>query len=134
MAASKYDFPIEQGSSFRLAIVYKDKDNVIVDITNWCARLIWKTNNNTTQIFTTENNDPTLYDFSIDGPNGKITLLLPASITNNFNFNIAKYDLELLSDDELYSGGGKQTSRILYGTVTITKRYSQSSILLECSE
>jgi hypothetical protein len=134
MAASKYDFPIEQGSSFRLAIVYKDKDNIIVDITNWCARLIWKTNNNTTQIFTTENNDPTLYDFSIDGPNGKITLLLPASTTNNFNFNIAKYDLELLSDDELYSGGGKQTSRILYGTVTITKRYSQSSILLECSE
>lgn len=133
MAASKYDFSIEQGSSFRLSLIYKDKNSEIVDITNWCARLIWTTNNNVTQIFTTENNDPSLYSFDIDGPNGKITLLLPASITNGFNFSTAKYDLELRSDDDLYAGGGKQTTRILYGMVSILPRFSRASGLLECN-
>lgn len=133
MAASKYDFSIEQGSSFKLSLTYKDKNNTIIDISNWCARLLCVTNNNTTQIFTTENNDPSLYSFTIDGSNGNITLLIPANVTNNFNFNTAKYDLELQSDDDLYSGGGKQITRILYGIITITKRFSQSNTLLSCN-
>jgi hypothetical protein len=132
MAANLYNFNIEQGSSFRLAIVYKDKDSNIVDISNWCARLIWKTDAGSTQVFTTENQDTSLYSFSIDGPNGKITLLLPATTTNNFNFVSAKYDLELSSDDDLYVGGGKNTTRILYGTVTMVKRFSQHGTTLEC--
>lgn len=133
MAASKYDFQIEQGSSFRLAIVYKDKNNEIVDITGWCGRLVWTTNAGITQIFTTENNDPSLYDFSIDGPEGKLTLLLPANVTNGFNFSTAKYDLELMSSDDLYTGGGKQTTRLMYGTVLIVKRYSAVSTMPECT-
>jgi hypothetical protein len=132
MAASKYDFNIEQGTSVRLAIVYKDKDNNVVDLTNWCARLIWTTNSGTTQIFTTKNTDPSLYSFTINGPSGKIELLLPASITNNFNFLTANYDLELQSDDDLYAGGGKQITRILYGTVTLVKRNSKYNVGLQC--
>lgn len=130
MAASKYDFSVEQGSSFRLAIVYKDKNGDIVDLTDWCARLTWTTNTGITQIFTTENNDPSLYSFDIDGPNGKISLLLPASITNAFTFRTARYDLELQSDDDLYAGGGKQITRILYGTVSVVNRFSGSDDLL----
>jgi hypothetical protein len=132
MAASLYNFAIEQGTSFRLAIVYKDKDQNIVNITDWCARLVWTTNNGTTQIFTTENADPNLYDFSIVGAEGKITLLLPASVTNTFNFLNAKYDLELQSDDDLYVGGGKQITRILYGTVTIIPRNSKYTTQINC--
>lgn len=132
MSASKYDFSIEQGSSFRLAIVYKDKDNNIVDITDWCARLTWKTNTGLTQVFNSDNIDTSSYSFSIDGPEGKITLLLPSSTTNNFNFGTARYDLELGSDEDLYAGGGKYTTRILYGTVNIVKRFSQYSDQLEC--
>jgi len=132
MSASKYDFNIEQGSSFRLAIVYKDKDNNIVDITDWCARLTWKTNTGLTQIFNSDNLDTSSYSFVIDGPEGKLTLLLPSSTTNNFNFSMAKYDLELSSDEDLYAGGGKYTTRILYGTVSIVKRFSQYSDKLEC--
>lgn len=127
MAASRYDFPIEQGSSFRLAIVYKDKSGNIVDISNWCARLTWTTDSGATQVFTTENTDPQLYDFKIDGPTGKITLLLPANTTNAFSFNMAKYDLELRSDDDLYAGGGKQVTRILYGVVSIQDRFSKTT-------
>lgn len=133
MAASKYDFKIEQGSSFKFSLIYKDADGNPVDLTDWCARLIWKTNTGSTQIFTTENMDYSIYKFTIDAPNGKLTFLLPASTTNNFNFSTAKYDLELSSPDDLYAGGGKYTIRILYGTILIVKRFSQSNNTLECA-
>jgi hypothetical protein len=133
MSASKYDFKIEQGSSFKFSLIYKDADGNVVDLTDWCARLTWKTNNGANQAFTTENLDYTLYKFTIDGPNGKITLLLPSETTNEFNFSTAKYDLELSSPDEIYVGGGKYTIRILYGTILLIKRFSQSNSQLECS-
>lgn len=132
MAASKYDFSIEQGSSFKLSLVYKDDNNNPIDLTNWCARLTWKTNTNTTQTFSTENIDYSVYKFIIEANIGKITLLIPATTTNSFLFNTAKYDLELQSDDDLYTGGGKSIIRLLYGTVTIVKRFSQSTTLLDC--
>jgi len=132
MAASKYDFSIEQGSSFKLSLVYKDDNGNPIDLTNWCARLIWKTNTNITQTFSTENIDYSVYKFSIEPLIGKITLMIPASTTNSFLFNAAKYDLELQSDDDLYVGGGKYIIRLIYGTINIVKRFSQSSSLLEC--
>ena len=132
MAASKYDFSIEQGSSFKLSLVYKDDNNNPIDLTNWCSRLTWKTNTNTTQTFSTENIDYSVYKFIIEANIGKITLLIPATTTNSFLFNTAKYDLELQSDDDLYTGGGKNIIRLLYGTVTVVKRFSQSTTLLDC--
>lgn len=133
MAAKKYDFSIEQGTSFRLALIYKDKNKNIIDISNYCARLIWTTDTGITQVFTTDNTDPSLYNFSIDGTEGKIILMLPASITNSFNFAIAKYDLELRSDSDLYTGGGKEVSRLLYGTVTLIRRHSRDTSVVSCN-
>lgn len=133
MPAAEYNFNIEQGTSFKLALVYKDDNGNPIDISNWCARLIWRTNTNATQVFTTENIDYSVYKFTLDGANGKLTLLLPASTTNDFSFTTAKYDLELQSDADLYVGGGKYTIRILYGTVTILKRKSKSDALLDCT-
>jgi len=133
MSASKYDFKIEQGTSFKLSLIYKDANKNVVDLTNWCARLIWKSNNGITSVFSTENTDYSIYKFELDGPNGKLTLLLPASTTNNFNFTTAKYDLELSSPDEIYAGGGKYTIRILYGVISIVKRNSQDGTNLDCS-
>lgn len=132
MSASQYDFSIEQGSSFKLSIVYKDKNKQIIDITGWCGRLQWTTNSGQIQIFTTENLDLSSYQFTIDGPNGKITLAIPASTTNSFNFSTAKYDLELQSNDDLYNGGGKNIIRVLYGTIGFIKRYSHSNNILQC--
>jgi len=133
MAASKYDFSIEQGTSFKLSLIYKDADGVPINLTGWCARLIWQTATNTTQTFSSNNVDYGVYKFIIDYPNGKITLMLPSSTTNSFNFNTAKYDLEVSSPDDLYSGGGKYVTRLLFGTINIVKRFSQASSSLECS-
>ena len=131
-AASKYDFAIEQGSSFRLSIVYKDSNANPIDLTNWCARLSWRTDNNSLQTFSTDNMDYSVYKFIIEPVIGKLTLLIPAATTNGLSFGTAKYDLELQSDDDLYNGGGKSIIRILYGTITLTKRFSKSTELLEC--
>jgi hypothetical protein len=134
MPASKYDFPIEQGTSFKLSLIYKDSNQVPIDITDWCARLTWKSSgNNSTQVFISDNTDSS-YSFYIDGPAGKGTLLVPDSTTNDFSFSHAKYDLELQSPDDLYTGGGKYTVRILMGSVTISKRNSGSNDKLECNE
>lgn len=132
MSATKHDFPIEQGSSFRLQLIYKDQDNNPIDLTNYCARLTWTTNIGEMAIFSTENTDLSLYSFSIDGPNGTLVLMLPASKTNMLNFEIAQYDLEIQSDTDLYVGGGKEVIRLLYGTITLIKRYSQTNTLLQC--
>ena len=132
MAATQYDFNIEQGTSFRLSLVYKDSAGAPIDLTNWCARLTWTTDKNVTQTFITTNTDLSLYKFSIEPTLGKLTLLIPPETTNIFNFNRAKYDLELQSDDDLYSGGGKSILRLLYGNIVLIKRYSKTNELLDC--
>lgn len=133
MAAKQYDFNIEQGSSFRLSLTYKDENNNVIDLTGYCARLTMSTDNDETKIFSTLNNDFTEYKFTIDALSGTITLLLPASATNNYAFTTAKYDLELQSPQDLYSGGGKYTIRVLYGTISIIQRFSESTTLLDCT-
>lgn len=132
MPATKYDFNIEQGSSFRLSLVYKDADGNPIDLTGWCARVIWTTNDNVTQTFITTNIDYSTYKFSIDAALGKVTLLIPPETTNGFSFDTAKYDLELQSDIDFYVGAGKDIIRLLYGTVTLNKRYSKTNTLLDC--
>jgi hypothetical protein len=133
MAASKYDFTIEQGSSFKLALVYKDSNGSPVDLTNWCARLTWTTNNNVNQTFISTNIDYSVYKFTIEPANGRLVLMIPPETTNSFSFNTAKYDLELQSDEDFYSGSGKDIIRLLYGSIMVTKRYSKSANLLDCA-
>lgn len=131
MAAAEYNFSIDQGSSFTISFTYKDSTSTIVNISNWCARIVMTTSDNQVITYssgTTNSN----YKMTLDGVNGKITLLLPAITTNNFTFKTAKYDLELESDDVLYSGGGNYTNRILYGVITINKRSSLISTVLDC--
>jgi hypothetical protein len=132
MAASKYDFAIEQGTSFKISLVYKDSNGNPINLTNWCARLVWKTNTNAFQTFSSKNTDYSLYKFTIDGVNGKLTLMIPASVTNTYTFSMAKYDLELQSPDDLYASGGKYTIRPLFGTISFVKRFSQSLNELVC--
>jgi hypothetical protein len=132
MPASKYDFSIEQGTSFKLALTYKDSNNSPINITNWCSRLIWTTDDDSTQVFSTTNTDLSIYKFSIDGVTGKLLLQIPASTTNNFTFTKAKYDLELESPNEMYAGGGNEIIRLIFGTIKITHRFSDDNTLLDC--
>lgn len=132
MAASEHNFYIDQGSSFTLVLTNKDNDGNIIDLTNNCARLTMTTSKGDTYIFDTENTDYTKYKFLVEGSLGKITLLIPASETNTYTFDNAKYDLELQSPNDHYVGGGKYIERILYGIISINKRFSKYPIALDC--
>lgn len=131
MSAAKFDFSMDQGSSFRLAFVYKDADLNVVDLTDWCARLVWKTNKGDVSTFESGNNDQN-YKFTIDGPNGKVQLLIPSDVTNAYDFTVAQYDLELQSPDDFYASGGKYTVRVMYGVITLVKRESKTTTALDC--
>lgn len=120
MAAGKYDFSIEQGTSFTLNVVYKNNQGNPVNLTGWCGRLVWKYSSNTDIFYTNVTNS--IYQFDIDPLNGKLILQLPASTTNALSFSSATYDVELQSPDDFYAGGGKYTTRILSGTVSVIKR------------
>lgn len=132
MPASKYDFSIEQGTSFKLSLIYKDSTGTPVNISNWCSRLIWTTDEGVSQVFSTNNTDYSIYKFTIAGPEGKILLQLPAATTNLFTFLKAKYDLELESHNDMYAGGGKEIIKLIFGTVKIIPRYSENNTLLDC--
>ena len=113
-------------------LIYKNDDGTVKDITGWCARLTWVTNKNIVQVFNSTNLDYSIYKFTITGNEGKLSLLIPANTTNDFDFNTAKYDLELQSPDDLYVGGGKYTTRLLYGVISIDKRFSKQDSSLDC--
>jgi hypothetical protein len=132
MPASKYDFPIEQGTSFKLSLIYKDSNKVPIDITDWCARLIWTTDEDVVWTFSTTNMDYSNYKFDIIGAEGKLLLQIPATTTNQFTFSKAKYDIELETPDDMYAGGGKEIIRLLFGTVKITHRFSEDNTVLDC--
>lgn len=132
MSAQQYNFPIEQGSSFELTITYSDSDGNPVDLTGWCARIVILRDDDNIDTFVTTNTDPLLYKFSIDAINGKLFLQIPPSVTNSYSYGVGKYDLELENDEEIYVGGGKDIRRLLYGDITILKRYSETSNLLDC--
>lgn len=132
MAASKYDFSIEQGSSYKLSIRYKNDQNNIIPLNGYCARLVWRTNSGASREFHTTDPANSDYKFYIDEPNGLIVFLLSADYTNNLDFLAAKYDLELKSPQDLYYEGGKYTVRLLYGTISIIKRFSKTADLMDC--
>ena len=132
MAATQYDFSIEQGSSFTISLIYKDSSGSPIDLTGWCARLVIATDNNETITFVTTNSVVGSYSFALGGVLGTIVLKIPASVTNTYNFDAGKYDLELESINNLYSGGGHEIIRLLYGDISLIKRYSENTILLDC--
>lgn len=132
MAATQYDFSIEQGSSFTISLIYKDSSGSPIDLTGWCARLVIATDNNETITFVTTNSVVGSYSFTLGGVLGTIVLQIPASVTNTYDFNAGRYDLELESINNLYSGGGHEIIRLLYGDISLIKRYSENTILLDC--
>jgi hypothetical protein len=132
MPAARYDFAIEQGSSFSLTVIYKDSEENLIDLTNWCARVVLRANDGTIYDYPSEGADTTEYSFEIDGPNGQLTFLLSADTTNTYHFSTAKYDFELTAPVDFYNPGGKLITRILYGDITIVKRYSQTDENLVC--
>ena len=128
MAAGKYNFVIEQGSTLDFEIAYTDSNSDKIDLTDHKGRMQIRDKfpgvdnvNNSTLIITLSSSletDGTGLNFSgSNGTNspisGTIGVFIDATRTATFAFNKAIYDLEIVS--------ASIVTRILEGNVTLNK-------------
>ena len=135
MAAGKYNFVIEQGSTLDFEIAYTDSGSNKIDLTDYRGRMQIRDKfpgvdnaNNSTLIITLSSsleNDGTGLNFS--GSNsanpptsGTIGVFISAVSSSELNFSKAVYDLEIVSGSTY-----PIVTRLLQGTVTLDKEVTK---------
>jgi subtilisin-like proprotein convertase family protein len=120
MPAVTYNFLLEQGSDFEISFQYNDANNSPINLSDKCVVLQWidsgKINK---QIFSTaalaqyDTND-----WSLTADNrGRIRFRISANLTQNYNFDTAIYDLDIISLNNRL-----RNTRLATGTITLVKR------------
>lgn len=139
MAATTYNFPIEQGTSFSIQFKYlKAEDASPINLSNHCVTMrvqpVSEEDSSLLPIITFTAVAETItpfYSFSVDPDNGIITLKLSAEMTNSYlqpgaanpvPWITAKYELEILSPDNFFQGSMKTVKRLLQGEISLAKR------------
>ena len=128
MAAGKYTFAIEQGSTVQFEIQYKDASNVPISLAGYTARMQlrpdYADNTAITYISLTTTRDSDGTGLNMSGSNGStpvqsgsIGIYISAASSSAFTFNEAKYDLEIVS--------GSVVTRILEGCVKLRKEVTR---------
>ncbi len=126
MAAGKYSFTIDQGSTFQLELQYKDANNDPIDLTYYGGRMqIRQSVSDSTvllQLSSSKNADGTGLDFS--GSNGttpptsgSIGIYISAASSSALTFSEAVYDLEIYS--------GSYVTRVLEGKVRLSREVTR---------
>jgi hypothetical protein len=106
MAAGKYSFIIEQGSTLNLEVQYKDSNNIPIDLTGYSGKMQIRSNyadNNPITYITLSSSlasDGTGLNFSGSSgtmplSSGSIGITISAASSSLFTFDDARYDLEL---------------------------------------
>lgn len=117
MTAATRDIVIEQGATFTFPLVYKDSNDVPVNLTGYTARMqVRRSKASTTAVLTltTENGSITL-----GGSAGTIDIVASAEDTAAIPIKVGVYDLELVSP----SGNVK---RLIEGEVTISQEVTKN--------
>ncbi len=128
MAAGKYSFAIEQGTTVQFEIQYKDSSNQPVDLAGHTARMQIKPDyaDNTDTLYVNLATPPTAdgTGLNMSGSNGitpiqsgSIGIYISAASSSAFTFNEARYDLEVVS--------GSVVTRILEGCVKLRKEVTR---------
>jgi hypothetical protein len=120
MAAGKYSFTIEQGSTLNFEIQYKDSGSNPVDLTGYSGKMMIRSSyadsNPTTYITLSSSRAADGTGLNFSGSNGttpptsgSIGVYISANSSSAFAFTTARYDLEITS--------GSVVTRILEGQV-----------------
>lgn len=128
MAAGKYSFVIEQGSTTNFEIQYKDSSNNPVDLTGYSGRMMIRSayadNNPTTYVTLLNSLDPDgtgLNFYGSEGTmpltSGSIGIFISAASSSALTFTEAFYDLEIVS--------GSVVTRLLEGKVKLSKEVTR---------
>lgn len=126
MAAGKYSFVIEQGSTLDFEIQYKDSSNSPINLSGYSGKMqIRSTVDSSDTIITLSSSlatDGTGLNFS--GSNGttppasgSIGIFISAASSSLFTFTNAVYDLEITT--------GSRVTRILEGNVRLSKEVTR---------
>ena len=126
MAAGKYSFIVEQGSTVSLQFDLTDSSGNPVDLTGYHARMqIRRTLDSPTVISSISSSvdaDGTglyLTGLSKDKPltSGSIGLYISAASSSNFTFSTARYDIELVQ--------GSYVNRFIQGVIRLDKEVTR---------
>ena len=128
MAAGKYSFIIEQGSTVDFEIQYKDSSGNPINLTDYSGKIMIRSNyadQNPTTYITLSSSlaaDGTGLNFSgsngITPPtSGSIGIYISAASSSVFIFSTARYDLEIAS--------GSIVTRILEGQVSLSQEVTR---------
>ena len=128
MAAGRYSFVVEQGSTFNIELQYKDSNGNPVNLTGYSGKMQIRSNyadNNPITYVTLSsslNPDGTGLNFGgssgINPPtSGTIGVIISAATSSALTFATAKYDLELTS--------GTTVTRLIEGDVQLSKEVTR---------
>ena len=132
MAAGKYSFTIEQGSTVDFEIVYKDSNSDPIDLTLYTARMQIRPSIGSDIVHMTLSSSlgPCGTGLNMSGSNsanpptsGSIGIFISAASSSLLDFNEAVYDLEIASG----SGNCANVTRILQGKVKLSKNTTLGS-------
>jgi hypothetical protein len=130
MAAGRYSFIIEQGTTVNFEIQYKDSNNNPIDLTDYNARMQLRPSVESNTVYLTLssslNTDGT--GLNMSGSNGStpptsgsIGIYVASCTSSALTFSEAYYDLEIYSG----SGACPYTVRLLEGQIKLSKEVTR---------
>lgn len=126
MAAGKYSFTVEQGSTTSFQVVYRDANGTPVNLSGYHARMqIRETIGSSTiigRLSSSLDADGTGLNLSgsagtLPLSSGSIGVYISAASSSGFTFDTAVYDLELVT--------GITVTRLLQGTIKLDKEVTR---------
>jgi hypothetical protein len=118
MAAGKYSFIIEQGSTVNFSIVYNDSNGNPVDLSQYGSKMQIRQTYSSPPLLTLSsslNADGTGLNMS-NAVSGAIGIYIASCTSSMLTFNEALYDLDIISG----SGNCPTVTRILEGKVKLS--------------
>ncbi len=123
MSAGKYALTVEQGATFELSITYKDSTGTPINLTNYGARMQFRSTVDSSVIIAslTSTLDSDGSGITITAASGALYIRMSAASSSALNFSNAVYDLEVYSG----SGNTEYVQRILEGRVKLNKNVTR---------
>jgi len=118
MAAGKYSFVIEQGSTVNFTIVYNDSNGNPIDLSQYDSKMQIRETYNSAPLLTLSsslNADGTGLNMS-NSISGAIGIYIASCTSSLLSFNEALYDLDIISGSDC-----PVVNRILEGKVKLSK-------------
>lgn len=112
MAAGRYDFTLEQGTTFRRTFRWRQPDGVTPkDLTGWTAKMQIRPKPGQPEALTLSTDAPG--GITINGAAGEVTVTILPAQSSAITIRRGVYDLELTSP-------GGEVFRLIEGTVTVS--------------